>query len=242
MTALFLQETKKRGYEAIVRKSTRNNKTYFDIVTNSLPVTDGPYYLWLVNANDKGQICSVKNMGPLTLEPTTKVWQTTFTDADYIDDAQVVVLTNQGFGSADWNEMANYSDKVSLQNLDDPHVILRGFFAQEEFTKEISNKKQPVSTPAANLSNTCEQVWNIIVRDDGENFASICSTKTSSGSSCFSGGRYLSTAYKIGFKGVLSIPDGSSYCSSAKICTMCNNGNVFDQKTLTACKGQPCNP
>jgi hypothetical protein len=118
--ALFLQETEKRGYEGIVRKSTQDGKTSFDIVTNQLPDSGAPYNVWIAYPDANGRICDGVSLGPMAKDPTTGIWQISFDDSDYKDDANVVLITSGNLDTQDGN----------LDSMDDPHVILRGFFAQ----------------------------------------------------------------------------------------------------------------
>lgn len=129
VAALFLQEIAKRGYEAIVRKSSIDDRAYFDVVTNQLPDSGAPYNLWIVYPNEKGKICGGVSLGKMIKDPNVGVWTISFSDYDYRDDANVILITSGNLDTPD----------TMLSSMDDSHVVLRGFFGQTDYVSESNN-------------------------------------------------------------------------------------------------------
>ena len=119
---LFLKDVKGVGYEGIVRRQVEDGGYIsVDLVTNSLPEGNSPYYLWAVAVDSNGNICSQSNLGSLGKISTTGSWGAgPFTlPLKNVNDAQLFVITQKGFG-------ANGSDKIS--GLSDPAIILEGAY------------------------------------------------------------------------------------------------------------------
>lgn len=127
-SALFLQETEERGYEGIVRKTIQDGKVYFDIVTNQLPDSGVPYSAWIAYPDKDGNVCEWVSLGDLTKdEQGTGIWTISFGESEYTDDMNVVLITS---GKLD-------TESGYLTSMDDPHVILWGFFGQAGYVEEI---------------------------------------------------------------------------------------------------------
>lgn len=122
---LFLKEAgsaKGAGYEGIVRRQVEDGDIIsVDLVTNLLPDANSPYYLWAIAVDSNGIVCSQTNLGPLEKISNTGAWGAgPFTlPVKIVNDAQLFVITQKGFG-------ANVSDKIT--NLSDLNIILEGAY------------------------------------------------------------------------------------------------------------------
>ena len=126
VATLALQETESRGYEGLVRKSTDGEEMVFMVVTNKLPDSGTPYSVWVAYPDTKGRICGGVFLGEMGKDSSSGFWTVSFDDSIYKDDANVILITS---GNPD-------TDDGSLDSMDDPHVILRGFFAQTDNVRE----------------------------------------------------------------------------------------------------------
>ncbi|MCX6791873.1 MAG: hypothetical protein NT149_02445, partial [Candidatus Gottesmanbacteria bacterium] len=136
MEALFLQETVKRGFEGIIRKTTNSGQTSYFATTNMLPESSGPYYLWIIDADRNGQICKATNIG-LLLKNSFGAWTITFKQSDYSDDSMKIAITENNFGSLN-------SDQ--LTTLSNPNIILIGSYDQSKWVTEINLSPTPVTS------------------------------------------------------------------------------------------------
>lgn len=115
ITPLFLQDTTDKGFEAIVRKSSQNDRAYFDVVSNQLPDSGSPYQAWVLHPDNKGNICGGTLLGNLIKETSTETYGISFNDYDYYSDSNIIVITS------------GKTDGV-IQSLNDPNIILKGSY------------------------------------------------------------------------------------------------------------------
>jgi len=133
-SALFLQETLKRGFEGIVSKRIENGQLHYYVNTNLLPPASSPYYLWVLDIDRNGKICKAVNVGQLTREPRFGAWLIDFGDNFYTDDGQFFVITQNGFG-------ASSTDNLTSFDWHNPFVILTGSYSQLSRVSDV--KLQP---------------------------------------------------------------------------------------------------
>lgn len=114
------------GYEAIGRrKVTEDGYISFDLVTNFLPIDNSPYYLYALTVNSENNICSQYNLGTLEQIPSVGTWIAGpySLQIDNVNDAQIFVITQKGFGS-------NQSDEID--SLNNQSIILQGSFGNSD--------------------------------------------------------------------------------------------------------------
>lgn len=102
---LFLRESARisgAGYEAIMRRQVRDDKTIYDIVTNSLPKEKSPYNVFVLEVDaTNGAVCSQHKLGELNQLPNTGSWALSgiSINASSVNDGEVFVVTENNFGS-----------------------------------------------------------------------------------------------------------------------------------------------
>lgn len=112
---LFLRDATNKGFEAIVRKYSQNNRVYFDLTSNQLPDSKAPYQAWILFPDDKNNICGGVLLGDLIKDPTTETYNISFNDYDYNSDSNIIVITS------------GKTDGV-IQSLNNPNIILKGSY------------------------------------------------------------------------------------------------------------------
>ncbi len=125
---LFLRTTNSEiatGFEAIIRRSVQNNVLTIDVVTNLLPETHSPYYLWAVATGQNDSICIQNNIGQLEKIGEEGPWGAgPFTiPVENVNDAQIFLITTNGKGS-------NATDKI--ESLSDPNIVLWGAYKDNQ--------------------------------------------------------------------------------------------------------------
>jgi hypothetical protein len=125
---LFLKEAsgvQGTGYEAIIRKVVSDDGYIdVDIVTNCLPKDLGPYYLFVLAVDDKGNVCFQDNLGQLEYSEDPCFWSSgnLSLPVDNVNDSQVFAITSNGFGE---------SDSDHIDHINHSSIILLGNYASD---------------------------------------------------------------------------------------------------------------
>jgi hypothetical protein len=112
------------GFEGIIQRYILDEEgekmLRVSLVTNMLPEERSPYYLFAVAVDEHNKICVQSNLGPLE-HTEVGFWHAGpyLLPLKLVNDAQLFVITEQGYGD---------DDTEKLISLDDEHIILLGAY------------------------------------------------------------------------------------------------------------------